>query len=44
MSMYDAGPDDYDIVECPDCGGTAVQDDYGNIECCESDCDNNPSS
>ena len=41
MRVYFRGPDDFEIVDCPDCGGIAVQDDSGDIECCEDGCPNN---
>ena len=35
------GPEDIKIVECPECGGIAVEDETGEVECSEPGCDLN---
>lgn len=36
------GPENFELVDCPDCGGLAVESgDGGGIECTEPGCDSN---
>lgn len=32
------------IIDCPSCGGIAVETDDGGYECCEDGCEDNPDS